>query len=113
MRFITRPGGRQGLDLVLLEAVLPEGSVGGDTVIAEVNQNVPSKPSQYVQSRRGAIGSNLHGIAVHVLAHEDVVVVVVSDDLLDSAGGTSLELGNAFLASAALLEGLEEFLDVA
>ena len=29
------------LDLHLLETVLPEGSIGGDTVVTEVNENVP------------------------------------------------------------------------
>lgn len=29
------------LDLHLLKTVLPEGGVGGDTVLAEVNQDVP------------------------------------------------------------------------
>lgn len=33
------------LDLVLLETVLPEGSEGGDTVLAEVNQDVPIENS--------------------------------------------------------------------
>lgn len=42
MRRFTTAGCRGGrLDLDLLETVLPEGGVGGDTVLAEVNQDVP------------------------------------------------------------------------
>jgi hypothetical protein len=35
------PLGLRRLDLDLAETVLPDGSVGGDTVITEVNQDVP------------------------------------------------------------------------
>lgn len=56
---------------------------------------------------------NLHGITVHGLAHEDIVVVVVAGDLLDGTGGTTLELSNGIGAGASLLQLLEDLLDVA
>jgi len=31
----------KSLDLVLLQAMLPDGGVGGDTVLTEINQDVP------------------------------------------------------------------------
>lgn len=34
-----------GLDLDLPEAVLPDGGVGGNTVLTEVNENVPGRES--------------------------------------------------------------------
>jgi hypothetical protein len=41
--FCGRPLGYRRLDLDLAETVLPDGSEGGDTVITEVNQDVPRK----------------------------------------------------------------------
>lgn len=57
--------------------------------------------------------SNIHGITVHGLAHEDIVVVVVAGDLLDGTGGTTLELSNGLGAGVRLLELGENLLDVA
>lgn len=74
---------------------------------------MPSHPNQYVEARRPASGSNLHSITIHALAHENVVVVVVGADLLDSGRSTTLELGNLLCAGFLLLETLEDLLDVA
>ena len=43
--------GRRRLDLDLLEAVLPDSGVGSDTVITEVNQDVPRQIRSAVNSR--------------------------------------------------------------
>lgn len=42
--FIVAGVGPRGLDLVLLQTVLPHGGEGGNTILTEVNQNVP-RPS--------------------------------------------------------------------
>ena len=34
------------LDLLTVEAVLPEGSIGGDTIFTEVNEDVPTSVSK-------------------------------------------------------------------
>lgn len=39
--FCGRPLGLRRLDLDLAETVLPDGSEGGDTILTEVNQDVP------------------------------------------------------------------------
>jgi hypothetical protein len=39
--FLGSPRRSKFLDLHLLEAVLPDGGVGGDTILTEVNQDVP------------------------------------------------------------------------
>lgn len=41
--FCGRPLGLRRLDLDLAETVLPDGSEGSDTVLTEVNQNVPRR----------------------------------------------------------------------
>ena len=41
--FYGRLVGIRRLDLDLAEAVLPDGGEGGDTVLAEVDQDVPRK----------------------------------------------------------------------
>lgn len=81
------------LDLHLLQTVLPEGSIRGDTILTEVNQD-------------------MHGIAIHRLAHQDVVVVVVGQDLLDGSGGLGLELLDRLLGGTLLLELVVDTLDV-
>lgn len=53
----------------------------------------------------------IHGVTVHGLAHQDIVVVVVGRDLLDGAGGVGFELGDGVLV-ALLLQRLEDLLDV-
>lgn len=81
------------LDLVLGETVLPEGGIGGDTVLTEVNQDV-------------------HSTAVHRGAHQDIVVVVVGKDLLHGTGSTALELLDGLLGGTVLLELVVDLLDV-
>jgi hypothetical protein len=81
------------LNLHLLQTVLPESGVGGNTIIAEVDENV-------------------HGVAVHGLTHEHVVVVVVAEDLLDGSGGTALEGLDGLFAGALLLELVVDTLNV-
>ena len=108
------PQGSDRLDLDLLETVLPDGSVGSDTVIAEVNQNVPeSRMSISLAFLRCDISGNSHGITIHLLAHEDIVVVVVGRNLLDGAGSVRLELFDGLSAGTGLLELLQNLLDVA
>lgn len=46
--------------------------------------------SQFKISRGKSYYGDIHGITVHGLAHENIVVVPVGDDLLHSAGGLGL-----------------------
>ena len=48
--------------------------------------------------------ANVHSITVHGLAHEDIVVVVVGEDLLDTGGGVGLELIDGLLGGTLLGE---------
>lgn len=101
-----------GLDLDLTETVLPDGGVGGNTVLAEVNEDVPGKESASCEIRVGIHG-DVHGIAVHGLAHQDIVVVVVGGDLLESDGSALLELIDGLGGGTGLLKLLENLLNVA
>lgn len=56
---------------------------------------------------------DVHGVTVHGLAHQDVVVVVVGQDLLDGVGGAGLELLDGLLRGTPLLELVVDLLDVA
>lgn len=85
--------GNDSLNLHLLQTMLPESGVRGDTIVAEVDENV-------------------HGAAVHGLTHEHVVVVVVAEDLLDGASGTSLEGLDGLVAGAFLLQLVVDALHV-
>lgn len=75
------------LNLLLLQAVLPDRCVGCDAVFAEVDQDV-------------------HAVLIHRLALVQVVVVVVADDLLHGAGRAGLEL-LGFVGLAGGLQSLE------
>jgi hypothetical protein len=81
------------LNLHPLQTVFPQGGVRGGTVLAEVDQDV-------------------HGVAVHGLAHQHVVVVVVGEDLLDGGGGAGLECLDGLLAGALFLELVVDTLNV-
>jgi hypothetical protein len=74
---------RENLNLHLGETVLPDGNVGGDTVLTVVEEDD-------------------HAIGVHGLASEELVVLEVGDDLLGVTGSTLLESGD-FLGGGALL----------
>lgn len=91
------------LDLDLLETVSPDGSVGGNTILAEVNQDVP-RNSQFEISEVKSSCGDIHGITVHGLAHENIIVVPVGKDLLHSASG----LGLPHLLSLCRIRGLSE-----
>jgi hypothetical protein len=99
------------LNLHFLETVLPESGVGGDTVITEVNQDVPSNElvKNCLFSHRG---HNIHSVTVHGMAHKDIVVVIVAKDLLDRGGGTLLESIDLLLGSTLLLKLGENLLHV-
>lgn len=56
---------------------------------------------------------HVHGIAIHGLAHQDIVVVIVGGDLLEGDGSTLLELVNGLGGSTILLELLQDLLDIA
>lgn len=58
------------------------------------------------------MNGNIHGITVHGLAHQDIVVVIVGKDLLHGGGGTGLELANALLGDTVLLHLLHDLLEV-
>jgi hypothetical protein len=80
------------LHFVLLETVLPDRGIRSDAILTEVDQDV-------------------HGSLLHRLAHVEVVIIVVRQNLLDGTWRTSLEsLG--FLVFARSLESLEDFLEV-
>lgn len=55
---------------------------------------------------------DLHGIGVHGLANEELVVAEVGNDLLGEALGTSLEFLDLVVAGATGLEGLLDLLHV-
>jgi hypothetical protein len=82
------------LNLHLLETVLPDGNVGGDTVLAVVEEDN-------------------HTVGVHGLASIELVVLEVGDDLLGEAGSLGLELLDGSLISALVLESLLDGLHVA
>ena len=76
---------RENLNLHLGKTVLPDGNVGGDTVLAVVEEDD-------------------HAIGVHGLASEELVVLEVGDDLLGVTGSTLLESGDLLGGGALLLE---------
>src|SRR5688500_1057835 len=82
-----------GLDLHLLETVLPDGNVGCNTVLAVVEKND-------------------HTVGVHGLAGVELVVLEVADDLLGESGGLGLEVLDSGLVSALVLESLLDRLHV-
>lgn len=84
---------RLGLDLHLLKTVLPDGSVRGDAVLTEIDED-------------------MHAVGVHGLVHEDVVVVVVGKDLLDGGGSGTLEFLDGLLRGTLFLELVVDALDV-
>jgi hypothetical protein len=81
------------LDLHLLKTVLPDGSVRGDTVFTEVDEDV-------------------HAVGVHGLVHEDIVVVVVAEDLLDGGSSAGLEFLDGVIRGTLFLELVVDGLDV-
>jgi hypothetical protein len=79
------------LHLHLHKTVLPDGSIGGNTVLTEIDEHV-------------------HTIGVHRLVHEDIVVVVVGKDLLDGGSGAGLEFLDSFVGGTFFLElGVDAF----
>jgi hypothetical protein len=60
--FCGRPLGLRRLDLDLAETVLPDGSEGGDTVLAEVNQDVPKRGERKLVSMGNHITAVFRGI---------------------------------------------------
>lgn len=85
--------------------MLPEKGVGGDTVITEVNQDVPAHI--LALETRDRKSRDIHGITVHGGTHEHIVVVIVAQDLLDTGGGALLE-GIDRLSGSTLLGELGE-----
>lgn len=59
------------------------------------------------------VNGSVHGITVHGLAHENIVVVVVGSNLLESNGSALLELFDGLSGGTGLLKLLEKLLDVA
>lgn len=55
---------------------------------------------------------NVHGITVSGGTHENIVVVIVTHELLDSSGSTLLELLDRLGGSVLLLELVEDLLHV-
>lgn len=82
-----------GLDLNLLKTVLPDSSERGDTVLTEIDEDV-------------------HAVGVHRLVHEDIVVVVVGEDLLDGSGSATLEFLDGFFGGTVFLELVVDALDI-
>lgn len=76
---------QHGLDLGFLETILPESSVGGHTILAEVNEDVPKSWKSSVRASRSEGGIDKHSFTVHAFAHHDIVVVPVLGDLLQGA----------------------------
>lgn len=60
--FCGRPLGLRRLDLDLAETVLPDGSEGSDTVLTEVNQNVPKREKRKLVSMGYQIAAVFQGI---------------------------------------------------
>jgi hypothetical protein len=81
------------LNLHLLKTVLPDGSVRGDTVFTEIDEDV-------------------HAVGVHGLVHENIIVVVVAKDLLDGGGSATLEFLDGLLRGTLFLELVVDTLDV-
>lgn len=92
--------------------MLPQGSVGGNTILTEVDENVPANVSIHAIYNIQARSSCLHRVTVHGLAHENIVVVVVAKDLLDGIGSAVLESINGLLGSAPLLQLVQDLFDV-
>ena len=83
-----------GLNLHLLETVLPDGDEWGDTVLAVVEEDN-------------------HAVGVHGLAGEELVVLEVGDDLLGVALGLGLKVLDGGLVGTLGLESLLDCLHVA
>lgn len=81
------------LHLVLLEAPLPDGDVGSQTVLTEVDEDI-------------------HAVLSHGLTLVDIVVVPVADDLFGGSRCFGLELFDVFLRFTNLLQFLGKGLHV-
>lgn len=73
--------------------MLPHGGKGGNTILTEIDENV-------------------HAVGVHGLVHENVVVIVVGKDLLDSGGCAGLEFLDFLVGSTLFLEFVIDGFDV-
>ena len=91
--------------------MLPEGDVGGDTVLAVVEEDDPESVLVW-KSTYNVVRFNIHGIRVHGLADEELVVLEIGNNLLGEGGGTLLELLDLVLAGAVLVKGLLDLLHV-
>jgi hypothetical protein len=81
------------LHLHLLKTMLPHSSERSNTILTEIDEHV-------------------HTVGVHGLVHEDIVVVVVGENLLDGGSGAGLEFLDFFLGSAFFLEFVVDGFDV-
>ena len=82
------------LDLHLGQAMLPDGDVGSDTILAVVEENH-------------------HAIGVHALSDEELKVLEVADDLLSIGLRTLFELGDEGVIGAVCLHDFLDLLHVA
>lgn len=100
---------RNCLDLGLLETVLPDEGVRGDTILTEVNEDVPSTAINSGSKTQRIEGYSL-AIGVVALTDHEVVVVVVGAEGLEGTGGSGLPCGVLLLGldgDEVLLEALE------
>ena len=95
--------------------MFPQGSVRGNTIFTEVNEDVPSRNTLAVRTyrqKKKKKKKNIHGITIRGLAHENIVVVVVGKNFLDCIRSAGLELINRLLRCSLLLELLKDIFDI-
>lgn len=91
--------------------MLPQSDVRGDTVLTVVEEDNPAYAlARHDQTKARVF--NIHGIGVHALADQELVVAEAANDLLSEGRGTGLELLDLVVAGAAGLEGLLDLLHV-
>jgi hypothetical protein len=96
--------------------MFPDGSVWGDAVLAEINQDVPGKcqyPSRTITEHViWHLSKDSHRFSIHRFSHVQVVVIVVAEDLLHSTGSASLEFLDGRFIRTVGLEGIHDLLHV-
>lgn len=99
------------LDLLLLQAMLPDRDERRDAVFAVVHQDHPM--TQSVSLRYALASCNSHSVRIHGLADEEIIVFEVTLDLLCLSASSGLECFDVFFARTPFRESFLHSLHVA